>query len=154
MALMSDLDTRYPALSDLRAKARRRLPKFVWEYLDSATGTEATLRANRAALDRLRMMPSILHGPMEHDLSVEFLGEKLALPFGIAPVGMSGLIWPGAERTLAAAGARWGIPYCLSTVAAAAPRSRAARRRIAARHGWKSTARRRPPPPAWARRRR
>ncbi|MEX0310989.1 MAG: alpha-hydroxy acid oxidase [Tateyamaria sp.] len=116
-----NLNSRYPALSDLRAKARTRIPKFVWEYLDSGTGDEATRRRNRAALDRVGLMPSILHGEFEPDLSTTLLGQTRALPFGIAPVGMSGLMWPDAERHLARGAKRLSIPYTLSTVAAASP---------------------------------
>lgn len=116
-----DLHARYPALSDLKARARRRLPRFVWEYLDSATGTEATKARNRAALDRVGFLPSILHGPITPDVSARFLGHEFPIPLGIAPVGMSGLIWPGAERLLARAAQAAGIPYCLSTVAALSP---------------------------------
>ena len=116
-----DLDARFPAISDLRERARARLPRFVWEYLDSATGTEATQARNRAALDRVLLRPSILHGEIAPDLSAELLGRRHPLPFGVAPVGMSGLVWPGAEGMLAAAAARAGLPYTLSTVAAATP---------------------------------
>ncbi|WP_299283139.1 alpha-hydroxy acid oxidase [uncultured Tateyamaria sp.] len=116
-----DLTSRYPALSDLRARAQRRIPKFVWEYLDSGTGTEAAKARNRAALDRIGMIPSVLHGEFDPDLSTELFGHQMPLPVGIAPVGMSGLMWPNAERHLARAGARLGIPYSLSTVATAAP---------------------------------
>ena len=116
-----NLHTTYPALSDLRERAERRIPKFVWEYLDSATGTQATQRLNRAALDRIRLMPSILHGEFDPDTSVELFDQRLPLPFGVAPVGMSGLIWPDAEGHLARAAARHGIPYCLSTVASQSP---------------------------------
>ena len=111
----------HPALSDLRDTARRRLPKFVWEYLDSATGTEATKHRNRAALDRIGLMPSILHGPFTPDLTAPLLGHDFPLPVGIAPVGMSGLIWERAEIHLARAAARAGIPYSLSTVATRSP---------------------------------
>lgn len=116
-----DLDSKFPALSDLRAHARRRIPKFVWEYLDSGTGVEATRARNRTALDRVGLMPSVLHGEFEPDLKTSILGADVPLPFGIAPVGMSGLMWPNAEALLARAGARLGIPYTLSTVATAAP---------------------------------
>src|SRR6056297_812463 len=116
-----DLQSTYPALVDLKARAQRRLPKFVWEYLDSGTGDERTKAANRAALDRLEFLPSILHGDLEYDLSTSLLGFDYKIPVGIAPVGMSGLTWPGAERALAACAARNGLPYTLSTVAAAAP---------------------------------
>lgn len=116
-----DLHATYPALSDLRARAKRRIPPFVWEYLDSGTGTEATKSRNRIALDRIGMMPSVLHGEITPDLSTTFLGQNLPLPFGISPIGMSGLIWPGAEQHLAAAGRDHTIPYCISTVATQSP---------------------------------
>ncbi|CRL13687.1 alpha-hydroxy acid oxidase [Phaeobacter italicus] len=116
-----DLHQHYPALSDLRQRARRRLPRFVWEYLDSGTGTEATKARNRMALDQVGFLPSILHGPQKPDLSRRFLGVDRPLPFGIAPVGMSGLVWPDAEGHLARAAAAHGLPYCLSTVASQSP---------------------------------
>ena len=116
-----NLDARYPAISDLRRKAKQRIPHFVWEYLDSGTGTEATTARNRTALDKIGFTPSILHGEFEPDLFVSLLGQNLPLPFGIAPIGMSGLIWPNAEQQLAAAAAQANIPYTLSTVAAASP---------------------------------
>ena len=83
-------ETRFPAISDLAERAQRRVPKFVWEYLDSGTGNEKTRFRNRAALDKIGLMPSILHGEPTPDLSTFLLGAKLPLPFGIAPVGMSG----------------------------------------------------------------
>jgi len=121
MTAAQDLHSLYPGVSDLRKQARRRLPRFVWEYLDSATGVEATKARNRVALDRIGFLPSILHGPLDIDLSVQLFGNTLPLPFGIAPVGMSGLIWPDAEGHLARCGARNCIPYSMSTVASQAP---------------------------------
>lgn len=121
MANMSDLHAKYPAISDLKHKARHRLPKFVWEYLDSATGEEATKKRNRTHLDRIGLMPSVLHGEFEPDLSTTFLGRNLPLPFGIAPLGMSGLMWADAEGDLARRAAQAGIPYSLSTVATQSP---------------------------------
>ncbi len=116
-----DLHTKYPELSDLRRRAKRRIPKFVWEYLDSATGSEATQHRNRQSLDRIGFMPSVLHGEFDPDLSTSLFGADFPLPFGIAPIGMSGLMWPDAEGHLARAAARAGIPYCLSTVATQSP---------------------------------
>ncbi|MCB1335394.1 MAG: alpha-hydroxy-acid oxidizing protein [Roseivivax sp.] len=115
------LDTRYPSIADLRTRARRRIPHFVWEYLDSATGTEATQRRNRAALDQVLFLPSVLHGEVAADLNTKLMGRTHSLPFGIAPVGMSGLMWPDAERLLARAARDAGIPYGLSTVATRSP---------------------------------
>ena len=116
-----DLDTRYPALSDLRARAKRRIPHFVFEYLDSATGREDQHRRNQEALSRIQFWPAILEGEPEADLSTSFLGRDYPLPFGCAPVGMSGIMWPGAEKLLASACSKAGIPYCMSTVATVVP---------------------------------
>lgn len=115
------LHAKYPALADLKRAARRRIPHFVWEYLDSATGDEHTQARNRAALDAVLLTPSILHGEITPSLETPLFGRTYPLPFGIAPVGMSGLIWPDAERLLATAATRLGIPYGLSTVATVTP---------------------------------
>jgi L-lactate dehydrogenase (cytochrome) len=116
-----DLHSRYPALSDLKARARRRIPHFVWEYLDSATGSETSTARNRAALDAVLFRPAALRGEITPDLSVSLMGREYPVPFGIAPLGMSGLIWPEAERLLARHAGRAGIPYTLSTVATRTP---------------------------------
>ncbi|MEX1235182.1 MAG: alpha-hydroxy acid oxidase [Roseovarius sp.] len=114
-------DTSYPAISDLKARARARLPRFVWEYLDSGTGTERARRAGFEALQEIEMMPSILHGEFTPDLGTTLFDRAHPLPFGIGPVGMSGLVWPDAERHLARAAAAARLPYTLSTVAAQTP---------------------------------
>lgn len=128
-----DLHSTYPGILDLRRRARQRLPKFVWEYLDSGTGTEAGKARNRTALDAVGFLPSILHGPQTPDLGQRFLGRDYPLPFGISPVGMSGLIWPDAEGHLARAAAEAGIPYALSTVASQMPEDLAPH---LGKHGW------------------
>lgn len=116
-----DLHSSYPGLSDLKRRARQRLPRFVWEYVDSGTGSETALRRNRDALDCIRLLPSILHGQLAYDTGVNFLGREFPLPFGVAPIGMSGLVWPDAEGLLARAARTAGIPYSLSTVASQMP---------------------------------
>ncbi|MCX7559330.1 alpha-hydroxy acid oxidase [Sulfitobacter sp. F26204] len=116
-----DLHRKYPALTDLRSAAHKRIPKFVWDYLDSGTGAEAAKARNRQELDRIGFLPSILHGELKPDLRTSLFGRDLPLPFGIAPIGMSGLIWPGAEPHLAATSKSHNIPYCISTVATQSP---------------------------------
>ncbi|MEM6660531.1 MAG: alpha-hydroxy-acid oxidizing protein, partial [Pseudomonadota bacterium] len=98
-----DLHSTYPGIHDLKRRARRRLPHFVWEYIDSGTGTDTARQRNRHALDAVVMAPSILHGEQEPDTSARLFGHTYPLPFGIAPIGMSGLVWPDAERLLARA---------------------------------------------------
>ncbi|MCY4259007.1 MAG: alpha-hydroxy acid oxidase [Rhodobacteraceae bacterium] len=112
---------RYPSIADLRECARRRIPNFAFEYIDSGTGDDRTLERNRDALDRVLFIPEILHGKRDCTLGVSVLDHDWDLPVGVAPVGMSGLMWPGAERRLARAARAHNIPYCLSSVAAASP---------------------------------
>ncbi|NDW43805.1 alpha-hydroxy acid oxidase [Ruegeria sp. PrR005] len=116
-----DLDLSHPAVEDLRRTAQRRIPRFAFEYLDSATGRELGLKVNRQALDSIGFMPAILKGRTRADLKRSLMGRDYDLPFGIAPVGMSGLMWAGAERMLAQAAVRHNIPFCLSSVAVASP---------------------------------
>lgn len=116
-----DLDLSHPSIEDLRKTARRRIPKFAFEYLDSATGRELGLKINRDALDRIGFMPRVLCGRTTADLKRTLMGKSYDLPFGISPVGMSGLLWAGAERMLAKAAVTSNIPYCLSSVAVASP---------------------------------
>ena len=116
-----DLHSRFMTVADLRRAARRRVPRFAWDYLDTATGTESTARRNRAALDNVLFTPSILDGEVAPDLRTMLLDRQHPLPFGVAPVGQSGLLWPGAERLLAREATRAGLPYTLSTVANATP---------------------------------
>jgi len=114
-----DLDLTHPTLPDLRARAKRRLPHFAWEYLDSGTGDDGAIRRSRAALDAVELAPAVLKGRTVPDLSTTFLGRDYARPWGVSPVGMTGLFWPGAEVTLAQHCVEMGLPFGLSTVAAA-----------------------------------
>ncbi|RMH42667.1 MAG: alpha-hydroxy-acid oxidizing protein [Alphaproteobacteria bacterium] len=114
-------DYTHPGLSDLARRARRRIPHFVWEYLDCGTGTDDARRRNRHALDRIRLVPRGLAGEVAPRLSCSLLGQTWSMPVGIAPIGMSGLVWPGAEEILARTARDAGIPYCLSTVATRTP---------------------------------
>ena len=97
-----DPHARYPALSDLRARARHRMPRFVWEFLDSATGDERTKARNRAALDAILFHPSVLHGDIAPDLGTPFLGQDFALPI------------KGKYAALAAIHPWWAIIYGIS----------------------------------------
>ncbi|WP_172296988.1 alpha-hydroxy acid oxidase [Pseudoruegeria sp. HB172150] len=118
---MTDLDQTHPAIADLRLRARRRLPRFVWDFLDSATGAETTARRNRGKLDEILFNPAALFGELDYNLGRSLMGRDYALPFGISPVGMSGLVWPDAELHLARLGTARNIPYCLSGVATKIP---------------------------------
>lgn len=116
-----ELDLSHPSIEDLRRKAQKRIPRFAFEYLDSATGRELGAKVNRDALDAIGFLPSVLCGRTKANLQAKLLGKPYDLPFGIAPVGMSGLMWAGAERMLAQAAVVHNIPFSLSSVAVASP---------------------------------
>ncbi|WP_366142851.1 alpha-hydroxy acid oxidase [Pseudooceanicola sp.] len=113
------LDLKYPNIADLRRRAKRRIPHFAWEYLDSGTGDDLAIHRSRAALDDVILAPAVLKGRTEPDLTTTFLGRAYDRPFGVSPVGMTGLFWPGAEVMLAKNAVAQGMPFGLSTVAAA-----------------------------------
>ena len=112
---------RFPAISDLRKRAKRRLPYFSWEYLDSGTGNEYCVSRNELALQQVTLLPRLMQGTKRAELKTELFGIDYETPFGIAPVGLTGLMWPGIEKMLATTAGSYGIPYCLSTVATETP---------------------------------
>ncbi len=102
---------------EARVLARRRLPRLVFDYIDGAAGKEHAAARNLAALGARQLLPRVLAPTDQYKLSQRFLGQALALPFGIAPMGMCNLAWPGADRLLAAEAVRRGIPHGVSTAA-------------------------------------
>ena len=112
---------RFPAITDLQHRAKRRLPYFSWEYLDSGTGQEHCISRNQSALQEITLLPRLMNGDARAALETELFGVNYKAPFGIAPVGLTGLMWPGIEKILAKTAANFSIPYCLSTVATETP---------------------------------
>jgi L-lactate dehydrogenase (cytochrome) len=116
------LDALYPTLTDLKRKAKRRVPRYLWDYLDGSTGGETARWRSEDHLDAITLrVADPLAGEPQPDLTTTLLGQSFSAPIGVAPVGMSGAVWPGAEVSLARMATRHRLPYCLSTVAAATP---------------------------------
>ncbi|MEO0494542.1 MAG: alpha-hydroxy acid oxidase [Actinomycetota bacterium] len=118
---MADLMDRYPAIEDLERRARRRLPHFSWEYLASGTGDESAMHRNRSALLDVELVPQLMKGVIEPDTRTTLFGIDHVAPIGAAPLGLSGLIWPGADQALARTAQATRFPHVLSTVATTAP---------------------------------
>ena len=93
---------KYPRLRDLEPVARRRIPPFIFAYLDSGTRHDHQGRQRGALHWQLTLTPQFLRGRVDPDTSTTLLGKRYAAPFGAAPVGLSSTIWPGAERIPAA----------------------------------------------------
>ncbi|MGD9530071.1 alpha-hydroxy acid oxidase [Pseudonocardia sp.] len=123
---------RAASISDLRAIARRRTPRAVFDYADGSADSEITLRRAREAYRRIEFRPTVLTDVSSVDTSREVLGGRCALPFALAPVGFLRMMHTEGERASAAVAQAAGIPVSLSTmgtttiedVAAAAPTGR------------------------------
>jgi (S)-mandelate dehydrogenase len=104
-------------IDDFRTLARRRIPRFAFDYLDGGAGHEIGLRRNVEALDALKLMPRMLVNVEKVDLSTTIFGRTWKMPFATAPIGAGGLIWPRGEEAIARAAIAAGIPYTNSTPA-------------------------------------
>jgi L-lactate dehydrogenase (cytochrome) len=110
-------DRRYPSAEDLRDKARKRIPKFAFDYLDGGCNEEVNLNRNTREIREVQLQPDYLSKYTRADLSTTLFGHTYSTPFGISPIGLQGLIWPGASRILAKAAFEHNLPFILSTVA-------------------------------------
>src|SRR5258706_10272603 len=111
---MADV-TQAHSIDDLRRMAERALPRPIFDFFDGGAEDEVTLRDNRAAFERVRLLPRVLEDVRAPDLSCEILGGPAKVPFVIAPTGSPGIAWPGADLAIARTARSLGIPYKPST---------------------------------------
>ena len=104
------------SVSDYRLLAQQRLPRAFFDYIDGGAYNELTLAANRNDLDALRLHQRVLRGAANIDTSTAVLGEPLAQPVILAPIGLAGLYARRGEVQAARAAHAAGVPFCLSTV--------------------------------------
>lgn len=109
-------NTAYPSVQDLKRKAKKRVPKFAFEYLEGGCNEDINLARNKSELQEIILKPQYLKKFNGLDMSVSLFGHTYDAPFGIAPVGLQGLIWPNSPEILARAALKHNIPYILSTV--------------------------------------
>lgn len=124
---------KYPAIADLKKLSEKRLPRFAYSYLETGTGDESALSRNIDQMKKITMIPRVLKGELEPDISTVLFKQKYKAPFGVAPVGMTGVIWPNTDQILAGTGKKYQIPFCLSTVGSETPETIG---RIAGDSGW------------------
>ena len=110
---------RVRSIEDLRRAAQRRLPAAVFDFFDGGSEDEVTLRDNRAAFDRRRLLPRVLRGVSSIDTATTIAGAAAKSPIVIAPTGAAGFGRPGADVAIARSAAAFGIPYTLSSSATA-----------------------------------
>lgn len=105
-------------IEDLRQLARKRLPRAIFDFFDGGAEDETTLRGNRAAFERVRLLPKVLVNVSAIDMKADFWGRPSALPLAIAPTGGISAGRAGAELMLARAAKAFGVPFTLATPSA------------------------------------
>lgn len=112
-------NSQYPSVPLLRERAKKRIPRFAFEYMDGGCNDEVNLHRNTADIRDVQLKPYYLKKYVDSSLETELFGHIYDAPFGVAPVGLQGLMWPRATEVLAKAATVHNIPFILSTVATA-----------------------------------
>ena len=112
-------NSRYPSIDDLRKKAQQRIPRFAFEYLEGGCNEDVNLYKNTTELREIELKPYYLENYSAPDMHTELFGHVYDAPFGVSPIGLQGLIWPGSPEILARAAFEHNIPFILSTVSTA-----------------------------------
>ena len=100
--------------SDFENVARRHLPRTIFDFIMGGAGSEAAQRRNESAFASFAMVPRVLRAPLIRSSTVRLLGVDYAVPFGISPMGLGNLAWPGTDRGLLTTAASKHLPYALS----------------------------------------
>ena len=109
---------RAASVLDYRALAKRRLPPFLFEYIDGGSYAEVTLARNTADLAQVALRQRVLNDVSAIDTSTDLFGRSCALPLALGPIGLAGMNARRGEVQAARAAAAAGVPFCLSTVSA------------------------------------
>ncbi len=102
--------------ADFRELARRRLPRPIFDYIDGAADDEVTYRRNTESFERCDLVPNVLSGVEHIDMSVTVMGQKLAMPFFLAPTALQRLFHHDGERAVAAAAQKFGTLFGISSL--------------------------------------
>lgn len=113
------INSNYPSVENLMIKARQRMPGFAYDYLSGGCFSEVNLARNTDDIRKVQLKPIYLQEYQGANMTCELFGHEYDVPFGIAPVGLQGLMWPCSCEILAKAAHEHNIPFILSTVGTA-----------------------------------
>ena len=112
---MGSLEKRYPSIHFLKIKAKQRIPAVSWDYLEGGSVKETAIQRNRDIFANYQLIPKYLQSETwKPSIKHQLLGIDFDAPFGIAPIGLSGLIWPKASEYLCRSAYDHNVPFCLS----------------------------------------
>jgi L-lactate dehydrogenase (cytochrome) len=114
--MLKKFNPKYPSISDLRQKAKSKMPKFAFEYLDGGCNDDFNLHKNTSEIRAVELLPEYLKKKVHVSLKTKLFGTQYDAPFGVAPIGLQGLMWPKAPEILAQAAFENNLPFILSTV--------------------------------------
>ena len=114
--MKTEIDHKYPSVEDLRKRAKLKIPKFAFEYLDGGCNNDVNLKKNTDRIRDIELKPKYLVDYRKPSLKTRLFGQTYDAPFGISPVGLQGLMWPKSPEILAKAAFDHNIPFILSTV--------------------------------------
>ena len=114
--MAQEFNTKYPSIDDLRNKAQKNIPRFAFEYLDGGCNEDVNLHRNTSELRDVQLKPKYIRNFNGASLKTKLFGIEYDAPFGIAPIGLQGLMWPNSPEILAKAAFKHNIPFILSTV--------------------------------------
>ncbi|WP_349350969.1 alpha-hydroxy acid oxidase [Flagellimonas sp. MMG031] len=114
--MAQSFDTRYPSVDDLREKAKKRIPRFAFEYLDGGCNEDVNIHRNTSEIRDITLKPTYIKDFKGASIKTTLFGEEYDAPFGVAPVGLQGLMWPNSPEILAKAAHKHNVPFILSTV--------------------------------------
>jgi L-lactate dehydrogenase (cytochrome) len=117
--MKQQINYKYPSVDDLRIRAKAKIPKFAFEYLDGGCNNDVNLKKNTSRIRDVELKPKYLVDYTPPNLKTELFGHEYDAPFGISPVGLQGLMWPKSPEILAKAAFDHNIPFVLSTVTTA-----------------------------------
>lgn len=117
--MINYFNSNYPSVDALRIKAKQRMPRFAFEYLDGGCFSEINLQRNTQEIRNIQLQPYYLRDYQGASLKTELFGETYDAPFGMAPIGLQGLMWPKSCEILAQAAVDHNLPFVLSTVSTA-----------------------------------
>jgi len=103
-------------IHDLKALARRRVPKLFFDYADSGAWTEGTYRANEEDFQKIKLRQRVLVDMTDRSLETSMIGQKVSMPVALAPTGMTGMQHADGEMLAAQAAEAYGVPFTLSTM--------------------------------------
>ena len=114
--MSTSFNSNFPSVSDLREKAKSKIPKFAFEYLDGGCNEDVNLHRNVSDIAKVQLEPNYLRPHAGSTIKTNLFGIEYDAPFGISPIGLQGLIWPNSPEILAKAAHKHNVPFILSTV--------------------------------------